>query len=84
MKIYEYNGRKNLCGERVREARLKQRITQTDLAARLQINGVLIERDSVSKLESGARFVADYELLVLSKILHVDVMWLLGEDDTKK
>lgn len=83
MKIYDYNGRKNLCGERVREERIRQRITQTDLAARLQINGVIIERDSISKLESGDRFVADYELLALSKILNVDVMWLLGEDEKK-
>lgn len=25
MKIYDYNGKKNICGERIREARLKQR-----------------------------------------------------------
>lgn len=43
MKIYDYNGKKNICGDRVREARVKQRITQSDLAARLQVNGVIIE-----------------------------------------
>lgn len=31
MKIYDYNGKKNICGERIREARLKQRLSQSDL-----------------------------------------------------
>lgn len=26
MKIYDYNGKKNICGERIREARLKQEL----------------------------------------------------------
>lgn len=78
MKIYDYNGKKNICGDRVREARVKQRITQSDLAARLQVNGVIIERDSISRIEIGTRFVADYELKLLSQILNVSVAWLLG------
>lgn len=77
MKIYDYNGRKNLCGERVREARQKQRISQSDLAARLQIAGVIIERDSISRIESGTRFVTDYELITLSKVLGVSMEWLV-------
>ncbi|MBQ4113356.1 MAG: helix-turn-helix transcriptional regulator [Clostridia bacterium] len=78
MKIYDYNGKKNICGDRVHEARCKLRLTQSDLAARLQINGIIMERDSISRIEIGTRFVADYELRELSKILGVTVNWLLG------
>ena len=78
MKIYDYNGKKNICGDRVHEARCKLRLTQSDLAAQLQINGIMIEQHSVSRIEIGTRFVADYELKVLSKILKVSVNWLLG------
>ena len=78
MKIYDYNGKKNICGDRVHEARCKLRLTQSDLAARLQVNGIIMERDSVSRIEIGTRFVADYELRELSKILGVTVNWLLG------
>lgn len=78
MKIYDYNGKKNICGDRVHEARCKLRLTQSDLAAQLQINGIIIERDSVSRIEIGTRFVADYELRELAKILKVSVNWLLG------
>lgn len=78
MKIYDYNGKKNLCGDRVHEARCKHRLTQNDLAAKLQLAGINIERDSVSRIEIGTRFVADYELRELAIILKVSVAWLLG------
>ena len=50
MEIYDYNGKKNICGNRVHEARCKLRLTQSDLAAQLQINGIIIERDSINQL----------------------------------
>ncbi len=78
MKIYDYNGKKNICGDRLHEARCKLRLTQSDLAAQLQVNGIILERDSISRIEIGTRFVADYELRELSKILKVTVNWLLG------
>ena len=78
MKIYDYNGKKNICGDRVHEARCRHRMTQSDLAAKLQLSGINIERDSVSRSEIGTRFVADYELRELAAILKVSVAWLIG------
>lgn len=78
MKIYDYFGKKNLSGERVREARLKKHLSQSDLAAKLQVEGVVIERDSISRIEIGTRFIPDYELPALAKVLNVSVEWLLG------
>lgn len=80
MKIYDYNGKKNICGDRVHEARCKHRLTQSDLTARLQVAGIVIERDSVSRIELGTRFVADYELREIARALNVSVNWLLGID----
>ena len=78
LKIYDYEGKKNICGNRVHEARCKLRLTQSDLAAKLQVAGIIIERDSISRIEIGTRFVADYELRELARILDVSVNWLLG------
>lgn len=78
MKIYDYNGKKNICGERIREARLKLRLSQSDLAARIQVEGVIMERDSISRVEIGTRFVPDYEIPIFAKVLGVSVLWLLG------
>ena len=81
MKIYDYNGRKNISGNRIREARLKCRLTQEDFAAKLQLAGITIERDSISRIEIGTRFVADFELMVIAQILNVTVEWLLSSDN---
>ena len=59
MKIYDYMGRKNICGARVREQRKKRNLSQSELATQMQLEGVIIERDSVSRIESGTRFVPD-------------------------
>lgn len=78
MKIYDYNGKKNICGDRIKLARCMRKVSQSDLAARLQVNGIIIERDSISRMEIGTRFVADYELMIIAKVLDVSVEWLLG------
>lgn len=81
MKIYDFHGKKNVSGDRIREARLKRRLTQEGLAAKLQIEGVIMERDSVSRMEISTRFVTDYELMVLSKVLGVSLKWLVGMEE---
>lgn len=81
MKIYDYHGKKNCTGDRIREARVKQRLSQSAVAARLQVEGVIMERDSLSRIEIGTRFVADYELMIFARVLNVSVPWLLGLDD---
>lgn len=81
MKVYDYYGRKNICGNRVREARVRRKLTQEELAARLQVAGITIERDSVSRIEIGTRFVADFELVVLARVLKVDLEWLACLDE---
>ncbi len=78
MKIYDFNGKKNISGERIREARIKSHLSQKALAVRLKLEGVDLERDSISRIEIGTRFVADYEIKMLAKVLNTSVTWLLG------
>ena len=81
MKISDFNGKKNICGERVHLARRRLKLSQSDLAAQMQVAGILIERDSISRIEIGTRFVPDYELPVFASLLHVSVPWLLGIEE---
>ena len=78
MKIYDYNGLKNLCGAQIRQERRRQRLTQEQLAARLQCRGVILERDSVSRIEAGERFIADFELVAISEALAVPLDTLIA------
>ena len=81
MKIYDFAGKKNIAGERIREMRWKRHLSQSDLAAQMQVRGVTIERDSVSRVENGTRFIPDYELPVFAEVLGVSVTWLLGMEE---
>lgn len=80
MKFYEYHGKMNICGDRIREARQKRRLSQSDLCKLLQLRGVMVERDTISRMESGSRFVADFEAVVIAEVLEVPVLWLLGRE----
>ena len=79
MKIYDFEGAKNISGYRIHQVRTTMRLSQADLAARMQVNGVTIEREAISKIETGDRFVADYELLTFAKVFGVSMEWLTGQ-----
>lgn len=81
MKKFQYNGQGNVSGERIREQRLRRRLSQSALAAKMQTEGVIVEQDVISRIESGTRLVTDYELLVLTRILEVSSDWLIGADE---
>ncbi|MBP1558144.1 MAG: helix-turn-helix transcriptional regulator [Oscillospiraceae bacterium] len=80
MKIYDYEGKKNLSGERIYQARTRKHLSQAELAAQMQVQGVIIEREAISKIETGDRFVSDYELMVFARVLGVTMDWLVGKD----
>lgn len=77
MKANDYEGRRNISGERVRMKRLSMRLSQAALAAKVQTEGVVLEQDAISRIELGTRMVQGYELLALAKALGVTPEWLL-------
>lgn len=79
MIIYQYKGRCNLSGLAIRELRKKRGLTQDQLAAKMQIEGMPLEQKTISRIESGSRVVADYELKVFAKVLGVSIDRLLEE-----
>lgn len=80
MKIYDFDGQKNISGDRIHQVRATKRISQADLAARMQVKGVFIEREAISKIETGDRFVTDYELMIFAEVLGVTMDWLTGKE----
>jgi len=80
LKIYDYEGKKNLSGERIYQARTRKHLSQAELAAQMQVQGVIIEREAISKIETGNRFVSDYELMVFARVLGVTMDWLVGKN----
>lgn len=80
MKIIDFGGRRNISGERVRQMRTKKKMTQMQLAAKVQITGVILEQDAISRIERGERMVQDYELRAMAGALGVTADWLMETD----
>ncbi len=78
MKKFQFEGKGNISGDRVRELRLRARLSQSALAAKMTTEGVIMEQDVISRIESGSRLVTDYELLALTRIFSVSADWLIG------
>ncbi len=64
------NGWNNICGKQVSEYRKKMNISQRELADRLQIAGLDVDKNAIQRIECGKRFVTDIELRALSTVLN--------------
>ena len=71
------DGTNNIAGIRVTELRKGLKISQRELADRLAVIGLNIDKNAVQRIESGQRFITDIELVYLAKIFNVTVEDLL-------
>ena len=73
---------RNIAGPQVRRLRSQQGITQQVFAERCQRMGWDISRDTLAKVESQMRWLADFELAFLAEALSVPLDLLLPERGT--
>lgn len=71
MKITKYNNFKNISGNKLRELRKKAKMSQQDLAEKLQLEGIDLTSKEISKIEMNKRLVQDFELFAFAKIFKV-------------
>lgn len=64
---------RNVAGPEIAKARIAAGLTQEQLAARLQVLGLALDRGSVAKIESRIRSVFDYELIAIGSALETPV-----------
>ena len=62
------NGLNNLCGVNVAKYRKAMHLSQRELADRLQILGLDVDKNAIQRMESGQRFITDIELAYLAKV----------------
>ena len=60
----------------MREAK---KLSQEDLAAQMQLLGIEISQNSISRIERGLRVVPDFELKYFAKFFDRPVAWFLEE-----
>jgi len=80
VRLYTLDGKCNISGPRIREARVKAGMSQEELAVRMQLDGLQMGQMAVSRIETGKRLVPDFELPLLAAALGVTTDWLLGKE----
>lgn len=78
MKKIQFMDKKNVISDNVRLLRVKNQMTQQDLAAKMQTLGVNMDQQMISRIESNDRIVTDYELACLCHIFKVQPQELWG------
>ena len=71
------DGNNNLCGKKVCQARKALGISQRELADRLQLVGLDVDKNAIQRIEAGKRFVTDIELVALAQVLALSLEDLL-------
>lgn len=74
-----FNADSNIISKKLRKLRKKNKLSQEALAAQMQLLGVDISQPLISKIERNLRFVKDYELVCLCRILNVSERELLSD-----
>ncbi len=63
-------GLNNVCGKNIARFRTELKISQRELADRMQLVGIDIDKNAIQRIECGKRFVTDIEIIAFVKVFH--------------
>lgn len=72
------NGLNNICGKNISKFRIDLQISQRELADRMQLVGIDIDKNAIQRIECGKRFVTDIEIIAFAKVLNKNYEELLN------
>ena len=70
-------GLNNISGKNISKLRLNLKISQRELADRMQLVGLDIDKNAIQRIECGKRFITDIEIIAFAKIFNVSFEELL-------
>lgn len=71
------DGLNNACGKNIAKLRIDLKISQRELADRMQLVGIDIDKNAIQRIECGKRFVTDIEIIAFAKIFNISFDELL-------
>ncbi|MBQ6714215.1 MAG: helix-turn-helix transcriptional regulator [Clostridia bacterium] len=74
-------GLNNVCGKNIAIFRTDLRISQRELADRMQLVGIDIDKNAIQRIECGKRFVTDIEIIAFAKVFNKSFDELLSPDN---
>lgn len=79
-----HDGLNNISGTVISVKRKEIGYSQRELADKLQLLGLDIDKNAIQRIEVGKRFVTDIELVYISKALDVSFETLLNSSGVKE
>lgn len=76
-------GENNICGKNIATFRKAAGLSQNQLAGKLQVHGMDVDKNAIQRIEAGKRFVTDIELVYLANVLEVGYIDLLDGAEIK-
>lgn len=71
------DGQNNICGKNIAHFRTKIGISQRELADKMQLVGIDIDKNAIQRIECGKRFVTDIEVIAFAKVFNITLDELL-------
>lgn len=70
-------GEKNLVGLRLKALRERDHLSQRDLAHQLQLIGMDMDKNVITRIETNKRYVTDLELRAIAQVFHITYEYLI-------
>ncbi|MBP3390993.1 MAG: helix-turn-helix transcriptional regulator [Clostridia bacterium] len=71
------DGLNNICGKNIAKFRIALKISQRELADKMQLVGIDIDKNAIQRIECGKRFVTDIKIVAFAKVFNVCLEELL-------
>jgi transcriptional regulator, XRE family len=68
----KYNNKSNISGKIIEQSRLEKNMSREELAEKLQLMGINIDRNHIYRIEKEIVIVKDFELIAICRILNID------------
>lgn len=73
------DGLNNVCGKNIAQFRMALKISQRQLADKMQLFGIDIDKNAIQRIECGKRFVTDIEIIAFAKVFNITYEDLLND-----
>ena len=82
------NGYNNLCGEKIAQLRMSMqpKCSQRQLAEKLQLINIDVDKNAIQRIECGKRFVTDIEIVAFCRVFGItpNELFDIDTDSQKK
>ena len=68
-----YKDQLNFFGKTIENSRLIHNLSREELAQKLQLKGITVDRSYIYRIEKQKSTIKDYELMAIAKILNIDI-----------